>query len=172
MTTPIQHLESYKIPTTSQPKAIRHISELELTGTVFRNRIAELTGTTVDLSDKQAEFTYKYMVQNIISRTANDKVLDMSDIYVASSKQASNFIGQNQHVLIEKESTYKPKVNSDGTKKPKKGSKKILAIQVYNDNKDKNLSRKEFIALLVKDVDLTPAGASTYYSNLKSEKWS
>ena len=111
------------------------------------------------------------MIQDIIDLTKSKSVLDMSTIFMNSKVKADNFIKKNPYVLVEKESSYKPKVNSDGTKKPKKGSKKILAIQVYNEHKNDGMSRKEFIQLLVDKVGLTPAGASTYFHNLQSNTW-
>ena len=64
-----------------------------------------------------------------------------------------------------------PKLNADGTVAPKKGDKKVIAKKLYEDNKGKINTRKEWIALLVKEVGLTEAGASTYYHNLKAGKY-
>ena len=47
----------------------------------------------------------------------------------------------------------------------------VIAKKVYEDNKGKVTARKDWIALLVKEVGLTEAGASTYYANLKNGKY-
>ena len=50
----------------------------------------------------------------------------------------------------------------------KKGWKAIKAKELYLKHR-KEYSRKQFIELFVKEVDMTPAGASTYHANLKKQ---
>jgi hypothetical protein len=54
---------------------------------------------------------------------------------------------------------------SAGAKAPKPGSKQEAVSKIYNANSDK--SRKEIIALIVEQVGMSAAGASTYYQNAK-----
>jgi hypothetical protein len=51
--------------------------------------------------------------------------------------------------------------------KAKKGAKKSQAIALWTSRSNEDLTRKQWIELLVSEVGMTAAGASTYYSALK-----
>lgn len=52
-----------------------------------------------------------------------------------------------------------------GAKAPKPGSQQEKVSKLYAANADK--SRKEVIALIMSEIGMSPAGASTYYQNAK-----
>lgn len=54
----------------------------------------------------------------------------------------------------------------------KKGTgKKPRAIKIIVKALEKDVSRKDTLNKLVRQLDLTPAGASTYYANVKNGTW-
>lgn len=171
-------LRGYDIPLGSASEAIQMINRKQrLTRDEYLRRITELApeaveilGEHVDLEDSQMRFMYLYLVQQIIEDSENTDVLDMEETAVHAFERATGFMRNNSWIFAEK--AEKVKLDAAGNVKPKKGAKKDLAKQVYNALiKGKDLTRKAAIDVLVKEVGLTPAGASTYYANLKKGKY-
>mgnify|MGYP001041392433 CR=1 FL=1 len=144
---------------------------LEMSNKQFLKAISEIRDVkTVTIPEmyeheQMPKYAFRYLVQNVLNNP--DETVDI--LYTKSLLDAKHFIDNNEWVFAKSEEEIK--LNSDGSPAAKKGDKKVLAKAVYDENKDKNLSRKEWIELLVDRVELTPAGASTYYANLKKGKY-
>jgi len=167
----IEKLQAYKIDTASPTAAIASMRErgmFDLTADEYRFRIADLANADAPTDDeRELNYTYRYLVCGIL--TNSNESVDRKALLSESYKKAVEFIMANQFVFAKPEyDEGEPKLDATGKPKPKKGKKKEMAIKCYNEKiKDKGLTRKEAIAILMEDVGMTPAGASTYYANLK-----
>ncbi len=117
-------------------------------------------------NDKHARVVYGYAVGESVRL---GRPVDPADIFAKVEK----LIGEMPWVVKEYE-TYAHedhgpvKLDAVGAPKRKKGAKKALAIEVYNREKGTERTRKEWIDLLMEEVGLSKAGASTYYASLKN----
>lgn len=171
-------LENYGLDVNSEVHSIRKIKEEGgLNSVDYKRRIVELTDKDCDLTDElELKFTYLYMVQNIIRISKNTEVLNIEDVYIRSYDQAVDFLLQNEWVRLSDEKLVEEgKVKTDclGKPKRKKGVKKDMALDFYKKNVGSvEWTRKEWIQQLMDYVGLSSNGASTYYANLKSGRWS
>lgn len=164
-----EHIKQYKIP----HSAVRAIAMLNEGGDLgadeYRTRIAQLTNGTLSLPDQYARFTYLYLIQNGLKNGQAD--------LSCAEKDAKKFIDQNPWIFAKSDSNSElrprsaPKLDASGNPKQRKGAKKDKAIRFYNENKNQSWTRKEWIEKLVENIGLTPAGASTYYANLKAGRY-
>jgi len=158
----INVLENYDIPTTSVLQAVQYLNDhtTTLSDSDYIDRISEMAGEPVNINDANPRLTYRYFVQETVTHpTFENKIL-----FTAALNKAVEFVNKNKWVLVKGETP----VDINGKPKAKKGAKKVLAQKLWSVHKNENLSRKEWIALLVEKVNLTPAGASTYHANLKA----
>ena len=133
----------------------------------YIDNIKELTGTTVteDNSDK-LRIMHSYLICSIIEADAKDMNVTADTLLKISEERTNKFYTEQPWHFAKPEAN--AKLDNNGKVKAKKGSKKILAQQVFDkDIKDKGLSRKEAITILVAAGVSTPAGSSTYYAKLK-----
>lgn len=168
--------KTHKLNVRSAVQAIQRVSEWSLSPKQWHDISKELRGNTSSNAsaldgDHEQEYATKYFIQNIIKQYTlyAETKFDIDLLYVKSVEEAKKYIANSPWVFAKAE--VDEKFNSDGSPASKKGDKKLLAKEVYEANKGKEMSRKEWIALLVKEVGLTPAGASTYYANLKKGKY-
>ena len=157
----LDRIESYKIPIHSYVAAITHIKEVgDLTGEEHRIRIAHFASGGHDLDDRTAKYTYLYCVQEAVR--SPDTYATSKQLYDVAVDKARTFIDNNPWVFAEKEDETPKKRRSGPSKKEK-------TCVLWSAHKDDGWTRKQWIAKLVDEVDLTPAGASTYYAKLKKE---
>lgn len=133
----------------------------------YIDNINELTGTTVteDNSDK-LRILHSYLICSIIEADAKEMDVSVDTLLTISIERTNKFFIEQPWHFAKPEAD--SKLDDNGQVKAKKGSKKILAQEVYDkDIKDKGLSRKEAIDILVAAGVSTPAGSSTYYAKLK-----
>lgn len=163
----------YKLTDQSIVRNVQELCQLEMTDGQYLAAIAELRGDRhkieplPDREHHQSKYVFRYLVYNLL-KTPDAPI---EDLYTKSIADAVKYIDENPWVFAKPDDETPPKLNPDGTVAPKKGDKKVIAKKVYEENKGKVNTRKEWIALLVKEVGLTEAGASTYYANLKSGKY-
>ena len=167
-------LSKYRIPTTNSIEAINVLRErggAELPAQEYRSRIEELSGVNPNgMSDEMLNFTYRYLVAGCVD-SLDRELLDLRLIYDRAVEKAETLLKKNPWFLAKPDEDKPAKLDAAGNPKPKKGAKKEIAKRVYDENKHRQLKRKEWIELLVKEVGLTPAGASTYYANLKAGRY-
>lgn len=167
--------KTHKLNVRSAVQAMQRVGEWSLTPKQWSEIAKELRGAAECIlpleGDHVQEYATKYFIQNIIKQYTDkaETKFDIDLLYVSSVHQAKNYIEGNPWVFAKLEAV--EKFNNDGSPASKKGDKKLLAKEVYEANKGKLTTRKEWIELLVKEVGLTPAGASTYYANLKKGKY-
>lgn len=132
----------------------------------YRVRIIELTHRGDELLDREAEYIYLYLIQETLTTYFNnkDQQINMGIMYNIAERKAIDYIEANPHLFVESEATT---IDSSGKAKPKRGSKKDKTCKLWAERQDDNLSRQEWIKLLMEEVELTKGGASTYYAKLK-----
>jgi hypothetical protein len=181
MQSPIDTIISYGIPTTSYIEAAQYVMNDDpengrpFFGLWSQERyetgiqsIIGLTAIPKYINLKTARLVFGYTVQETIKTFNSGIIPSMEDVWTDVTTKSAEYI--KNHPWSVKDYTQadgEPKLDAAGNPKQKKGAKKELAREVWNENKHKEMSRKEWIALLVELVGLTPAGASTYYAGLK-----
>jgi len=168
----IDTLHNYDIPTHSFISAVKYLneSEGEILPDLYRYRIKELTDQDTQASDETVRWHYLYLVQETVRQSLKSDSIDMNEMFELATTKAETHLKRNPWLTGErKDST--PKFDAAGNPKKKKGAKREMAISLWKKHKDENKTRKEWIELLVEEVGLTTAGASTYHSNLKSGRW-
>lgn len=165
-----QFLEDHKIPTTSRLIAIQFVvdNHRDLDASEYRVRIIELTGRGDELQDREAEYTYLYLFQELytIYHRAPNEPINMAIMYNVAERKAIDYIEANQHLFVEREAVVK--LDANGNVKKKRGAKKDLVCKLWAEHKEEGWPRKQWIQFLVDEADMTPAGASTYYASLKN----
>ena len=159
-------LEIYDIPTDSWIEATDQVSdEKNVYEEDYIRRTEELIGVTPSFEDsRKYRYLYIYCIQEGVRAIVNGDVeIDLN--VVAHDRMETFFVRCNW--VLHDFGTSDKKVDKYGKPKPKRGAKKELAKALYQKHKDEDLTRKQWIELLVKDADMTKAGASTYYSGLK-----
>ena len=174
----VAQLETEGVPTDSVIRAAQHVNDLLLNSPQAADKIKALTGEDVEGEHvMRVPLVYGYLVQNLIKAHVAKQAAKLVDLLAQSKTQADALIEQSSWLFIADEEARQDIENADPevvkAGKAKKGARKVLALKVYNDKiDDEELTRKEAIAILCEEVGLSPAGASTYYANFKSGKWS
>ena len=155
-------LASYEINVANRIRAIQSIRELGFDEESYRTMILDLTGREVDGDEFVIENTFKYLVDEVM--------VDGKCDFDVALKKATSFVDLNPWVKVKPDYTsyYTPKstVDAMGNPKQKKGKKKDQAIKLWKERKDENLSRQQWIEILMDKVGLSKMGASTYHYNL------
>lgn len=168
----IEIIENEGVPTTSAVDAAQYLG---LSGqgigqqkdSYYINIIKDLTGTTIVQPNSDIlRITTSHLICTIVELTNNESSANTDALLKMSEERANKMFNEHPWLFAKPETD--AKLDSNGQVKAKKGSKKILAQKVYDEQiKGKNLSRKESIAILVEAGVSTPAGSSTYYAKLK-----
>lgn len=160
-------LDYHKIPSHSFLAAMNAvIAEGDLEASEYRVRITELTGRGGELLDREAKYTYMYLIQESVREQVKnpDIQLNMAIQYNIAERKAIDYIEANPWLFVECEET--PKIDANGKVKKKRGAKKDLVCKLWVEHKDDGWTRKQWIDFLVEAAEMTKAGASTYYANL------
>jgi hypothetical protein len=115
----------------------------------------------------EANLMYQYLIQDGL-RLLKQGVenVDTTWILDVALNKARNFKLKHPYVFATGEESVK--LNSKGEVKQKKGWKQARAIELHNANP--NMDRKEKIQLFMKELDMTLAGATTYYHLICKKK--
>ncbi len=165
---PIEYLKAQSIPTHSYIKAVQYINARwdTLSGEDFESKIRDLMDNDgIEISHKHARYVYLYLVQEIIRTSFSTDQFDLNALLSLSVERAMKFVGENEYVFAEKDTPVK--LDSKGKPKKKKGWKRDEAERMYQENK--GMLKKDFMDLLIKELDMTKAGAQTYFYNCKKK---
>lgn len=173
---------------TSALRVIQELCDFEMSVPQFIEAIEELVDAKAVITEYQllstvphlAKYTFRYVAQNVLYAYLNKVPFDNDSLLFKSLKQAHKYILENSWVFSTGDDpNAPPKLDAAGNVAPKKGDKQANAKKLWVDNQkndalfvtkdgERNPVRKLWIELLVKEVGLTTAGASTYYHNLKT----
>jgi len=166
-----EFIKEHNLPDHSRILAMQQVMDThsDLEPSEYRVRCIELTGRGDDLLDREARYTYLYIVQEMLAQhqRGHANQINRTVVYNIAERKAIDYIEKNQHMFVEKEDEVKVDATT-GKVKPKRGAKKDKVCALWAEHADKEMSRKEWIELLMKEVDMTKAGASTYYASLKN----
>jgi len=164
----LEKLALIGIPTRTAPAAIQYMRDhrwFEKTDDEYKDLIIELAMDDVPTEDsRELNYTFRYLVTMAIEHPGHTGKATLALAY----EKAKTFIANHQYVFATPDEDDEPKLDAIGNVKPKKGAKKELARKVYDEKiRNKDVSRKDAIAILMEDVGMSAGGASTYYANLK-----
>lgn len=171
MTTAIETINSYGAPIDSKVKAIQYFNETLYSHEQYDDMTSKIIGETVNHTNHvMARYTFLYVVQEVVGANISNTPIEVGLTYVNACTSAEQFINKNPwaSVAIEDGSSDADGVSIKPRTGKKRGMKKgKLVEQLYCENK--NLSRKEIIALFIEKVGTTAAGAATYASLCKKK---
>lgn len=168
MQTVIDKMKEENIPVHSYVAAIQHLGEYhDYPASFFNQQISLLVDNTIPIEDRfLARYSYLYFVQEVIRHfidSPDDSQHQPSSVWRTAQKQASLFIQKNSWATVEPDDV--EKLDAAGNPKKKKGAKQEMAIALYAEHWSK--PKKEIIEIFIKEIGMSPAGASTYYYNCK-----
>lgn len=179
----IKYLNDLGVPTRSQIAAGQHMSQNLPTLEKAKEILKALTGHSVSERGQHplyVPFVAAYAVQLTVRSALAEEAVKAVDLLNEAKARADEFTkpdGKLAWTLAGYEDgkaeieNAEPEAVKAG--KAKKGARKVLGLRIYNEKiAGKELTRKEAIAILMEEVGLSAAGASTYYANFKSGKWS
>ncbi len=167
----LQVIKNKGIPIDSANSAVMYLGVSEYgigqqTDAFYLDGIESLTGERITERNRdKLRSIFAYVVCTVIEQQGeidDEKMLLTESI--TKTEKASKKPGFNKQVLID------PVLDTNGNVKPKKGSKKVLAEELYiSQIKGKDMKRKDAISLFVKEGVSTLLGSSTYYANCKKK---
>ena len=153
----------------------------------FKGFIKELTGEDIVFADprKECRVTTMQLIQaTILASLGTDKICTFEQVNLPdpadipplnpkvlldeSVKWAAKYIKENPWVFALPEDD-EPKLDARGNPKPKKGAKQVLAFEVYSRLIREGATRKDIIQAFQDEVDMSKAGATTYFYNMKKK---
>lgn len=164
----LNNIKAIGIPTDTPVAAIQEMRDygwFEKSGDEYGDLIISVTGVDAPTKDeRELNYTFRYVVTTAIENPGLTGV----PLVAEATDRARKFIANHAYVFATPDEDETPKVDAMGKPKAKKGAKKEHARKVYDEQvRNKDVTRKDAIAILVAEVGLSPAGASTYYANLK-----
>lgn len=171
MLSPLQVIESLGSSTTSVFNAVDHFRRESIPLTKLQNEqaIADIIGSD-DLPNysniKEASLFFLYVVQETIVSFRSGDIPDMNNIWANAQFRCKAFIAENPWSI--KEYASDESINEDGVRL-KKGAKKDMAEALYNELNDGTNERTVIINAFINDLEMTKAGATTYFHNLKKK---
>ena len=185
-------LKHMNISTTSRAMATSEVGDL-IRGSAIPTETARMfVNDVLSLPVKFDEPIYaglvckhivKFVIDNecVIDIDSVDEILENAQVYATDycNNPANSYMwaeldetidSKAGHVTVATGIETKVAVKADG--KIKKGGKQILAAEMYQKfviDAEVPLTSREFKDLLIKELDMTPAGASTYEYNCKAK---
>jgi len=164
---PIKQLREWKIPTSSYCAAIRYLNDRpDLIKCEYERLVETLTGVRRQYEDlREARYAFLYLVQETIRKSDNTDKFDMAEMLEYAEKCAHKlFLEQSWHWAVCEEEV---KTDSSGKPKRKKGAKQVEALRIYNENVDEG--KAKIVELFMSELDMSKAGATTYFYNMKKK---
>lgn len=184
MSNVIANLKEYHIPVTSMGEAVRNITARWPAASTgkhgYEDMIERLSGIKHETKHvKEAELVFGYLVQTAV-KMHNECYINIkgSEVLTAAILKTTQYLLDNPWQVLEPETT---PVAIDGvaqattapvsSKKRTGASKKDMCIALFNKDNNNTKTRKELIALFMKELGLTAGGASTYVFNCQKNAW-
>jgi hypothetical protein len=169
METPIAILAGQGVPTGSFVQAALHINASNENESDYRAKLVQILGTDLPEFESQihAKMAYAYFTQNFLKRQA-DGILDVEELYNESVRESEEKMKAAPWLFYTPETgSAQPQIDENGNVKQKKGWKRDKAEELYQKSEDK--SRAHMIKVFMEQIDMSQAGASTYYANCKKK---
>lgn len=170
MKSPEQVLMSQGVPTSSFVKAGLHINATDLSEPTYRSNIEAILGVKVEPFDTQlkAKMAYAYFTQNFLKKRA-DGPINVEELYLASVAEANKKMTDEPYLFFTPSDLAgdTPRLDATGNEIKKKGWKRDEAERLFQEADDQ--TRAAMIKVFVEKLDMTTAGASTYFANCKKK---
>ena len=162
-------LEKKQIPTYSPIAAIRYCSMRDFTMDEQLDMLGGLVPThcVEDLDPIPLKYAFLYFVQDSVRELSQGKTrVNCETIFLGAVTKANDLLEKNPHIYTkefraEEVEASRPTPKSQRHKfVPNKGTKLDKAMGLFEKNKE--LTVKEFAAVLIKELDMSAAGALTY----------
>lgn len=162
----VDHLDALDIPTFSVAGVIVELGQQELSLNQALEQIEAITGTRPNVTDMhEAKLMYQYLIQDGLRlKKQGVETVETNWILDNAQRKAVAFMTKHPFVFATGEDV---KVNASGEVKQKKGWKLVRAVELMKSNP--NMDRKEMIQLFMKELDMTQAGATTYFHHTKTK---
>lgn len=161
------------VPNFSVVQSMQALCQLQFTDDQYVDMIREVRGIEHKIDPipgkNMAKYAFRFFYQDQMTSELKGLPANPDSTFLNALVRARRYIDTNSWVFATRKE--EDEIGEDGKPVPKKGDKKVLAKKVYEENKHTTMTRKQWIALLVKEVGLSDAGASTYYANLKAGKY-
>lgn len=175
----IANLKELHIPVGSAGEAVRSIrTKYETAGkSQFEFLIKEVTGMDfVGKHLKESELMFGYCVQQSVHMHNNGfEHIKGAEVFPAAKLKTEKYLNENPWVVCASDAPVvegEVQAPAPTTGKKRSGpSKKDQCIALFNQGENSTLNRKDLIAVFVKELGLTPAGASTYVHNVQKGLW-
>lgn len=144
--------------------------------------ITDITGVEAKYTDiVLARHVAQYIAQNVVTHD----ILDVEEALIAAEQHSANVVKSQPWAFVKDDPVVgvdetvatvvegidvKVAVKSDG--KIKKGGKQVLAVELYKKHvveATTPATNQEFIAILMKELGMTKAGATTYRYNMAKQ---
>lgn len=170
METPLQIIESYGAPTTSFIRAIMYLREeaRPMSKKQMEQEIARLLGADHAPSfdnEKTARLYFHYLVQETIRAHNSGVIVEMDKVWEEAQNRAATWISKNPWSVKD----YASSTDANGNPRRKKGAKLEGAKDIYQRMNDGVHTRKDIIQEFIDVLEMTKAGATTYFHNMKKE---
>lgn len=175
----IEKIEKFGAPVNSQIAAGQYMNQNLLDLVDAKALIQTLTNHSCSergKDERYVPYVAAYLVMLAVKSHLIGESVRMLDLLTEAKTRSEKFIEEMAWSFVESENKAEienadPELVKAG--RAKKGAKKVLALKIYKSKiKGKDLTRKESIAVLMEEIGLSAAGASTYYANFKNGKWS
>lgn len=181
-------LNKLDIRTTCVPAAIMDVGAILESSYDGRRAASKLFDDILSLQISfadiiEARIYSKYMIEQVLNH--NCEIDDVVKLLEVTRERAERFLTdpKNSHIFAKSEdevevekvavvSGVDVKVEVLASGKIKRGGKQVLAYELYKQlvlESDQSLNNQQFIAVLIKELSMTKAGATTYVANLKKE---
>jgi len=165
MKSPLEVLNDLGAPTHSYIRTVQFFSEKEWTHKQYERTIAKILGVPkippFD-TNKEARLYFLYLTQETVKAFLGQDVPDMDVVWDKAVNDAKIFITDHPWCVMDYTS------NTDG-ETPSKGAKKDRAQELYLSMNDGTHDRHAVIQALIDEVEMTKAGATTYFHNLREQ---
>lgn len=154
------HLKKLDIPSFSVAGVIVELGQQQLSLNQALEQIESISGTRPNVTDMhEAKLMYQYLIQDGL-RLKKQGVENVETQWFLDNAiaKAVKFKKNHPYVFATGEDV---KTTATGEVKQKKGWKQARAIELYKANP--NMDRKDLIQLFITELDMTQAGATTYF---------
>ena len=186
----IAALESLNIPTHDFIRAVQYVMAKDrdvrdtgfhgnFTAAQYADQITSILDipTPIFPSDKYARLFFGYLVQEIVKRYNNQQEIpedlklwsivtdNVKQHVIKSPWSVAEYTEENVEVKPRKQREKKKKITTDKKGRPliKKGNKLAVIKQIFEDNKNKNLTKKQWLEIMMDKAQTTKVGAVNYY---------
>ena len=166
----IDNLNALDIPTDSVLRAVQvyndRYRDQDSDKQLFVGLAGQILGKHFDLLDAPyARTQVGYIVQESVTRFLNGHGVDVEDVFEVATIKTHAFNEQYSWTYAKPEEEVK--LDAQGKPKRKKGAKQEEAAQIYAELKGQD--KKVIIERFMKDLDMSKAGATTYFYNMRKK---